>query len=333
MFSNVDYTHREVREEMKKWGEWMVNEVGVDGFRLDAVQHFSSAFTKDWMQHVNSAFNRRSNGAKDIFIVGEVWSGDRSRITAWIDSVQHPSSHPRVFAFDAPLLYNFSRISEDMRRRSKNLDLRTILRRSLLESRPGSAITLVTNHDSQPGQVCYTPMPAHSKLLWYAFILLRKHGMPCAFWGDLFGTQGPHAEAPIGIRGKDGEDRNDSYSHALVKLMLCRKLFAHGEQVDYWQSNVAIGWTRAGEENGNGCAVVLGALMAVKTTQTIKMRVGTRGEVWIDAMDHVKDETTIDANGTGVFPAGEAGISVWIKKGYESRLELTLNLDGNIHSD
>jgi alpha-amylase len=311
----------------------MVNEVGVDGFRLDAVQHFSSAFTKDWIQHVNSAFNRRSNGTKDVFIVGEVWSGDLSRITAWLDSVQHSSGHPRVFAFDAPLLYNFSRISEDMRRRSKNLDLRTILRRSLLESRPGSSATLITNHDSQPGQVCYTPMPAHLKLLWYPFILLRKHGMPCVFWGDLFGTQGPHAEPPIGIGRKKGEEMNDPYSHTLAKLMLCRKFFAHGEQVDYWQSNVAIGWTRGGEEKGNGCAVVMGALMAVKTTQTIKMRIGTPGEVWIDVMGHVKDATTIDTSGTGAFPAGEAGISVWIKKGHENRLELTLNLGGNIRSD
>ena len=333
MFSNIDYTHPVLREEMMRGGDWMVNEVRVYGFRLDAVQHFSSAFTNDWIQRVNSAFTRRSKAEEDMFMVGEVWSGDLSRITTWLDSVQHASGHPRVFAFDAPLLYNFSRISEDMRHRSKNVDLRTILRGSLVKSRPEAAITLSTNHDTQPGQVCYTPMPAHLKLLWYAFILLRQDGIPCVFWGDLFGTQGPHAEPPIGMGERDNQDRHVSYSHALAKLMLCRKLFAHGEQVDYWQCNVAIGWTRVGGEEEKGCAVVLSATMALKASQTMKMRIGGPGEFWVDAMGHAKEGITIDATGTGAFWVGEAGVSIWVRQGNEGMLVLPSKLDGTIDTD
>lgn len=173
-------------------------------------------------------------------------------------------------------------------------------------------------------------MPANLKLLWYAFILLRKEGIPCVFWGDLFGTQGPHAEEPIGHKGKDSEAMGNSYSNALTKLMLCRKHYALGEQVNYRQSPIAIGWARAGEETGNGCAVVLSAAMALKSSQTVKMRVGEPGEVWVDVMGYATEEITIDTSGIGAFPVGEAGVGVWVRKGNGNKLELTSELDGNI---
>lgn len=322
MFANIDYTHQDVREELTKWGEWMVNDVGVDGFRLDAVQHFSFKFTKDWIPHVNKAYRQHRNASKDIFLVGEVWSGDRSRVSRWLDAVQHPSGTPQVYAFDAPLLYNFSRISEDMRRRSKNLDLRTILRGSLVKSTPEAAVTLVTNHDTQPGQVCYTPMPADLKLLWYAFILLRKEGLPCVFWGDLLGTEGPHAERPVGLQHTSDDDVNNLNESMLARLILCRKHFAQGDQVDYWQSATCIGWTRSGQTEGSGCAVVLSVLLDPKTTATIKMQIGAPGDVWCNATRHLKEEVTIDTKGKGNFSVGQASVSVWIKKGSERLLEL-----------
>ena len=178
MFSNIDYTHPEVRADTENWGGWMINSVGVDAFRLDAVQHFSFHFTRDWIRHVNDA-SRKQYG-KDTFVVGEVWTADVRRILKWLDAVQLPLSQggPQVYAYDSPLLYNFSRISEDIRRRSRNTDLRTILRSSLLELRPEAAVTLVTNHDTQPGQTCYTPMLRQIKVLFYAFILLRKESSP-----------------------------------------------------------------------------------------------------------------------------------------------------------
>ena len=329
MFSNIDFTHPEVRRELMEWGEWMIN-IRVQGFRVDAVQHFSFAYTKDWIQHVNQAFHRHSGGSKDVFVVGEVWSGDLSRITAWLDAVQHSSGHPQVFAFDAPLLYNFSRISEDLRRRSRNLDLRTILRESLAKNRPKAAVTLVTNHDTQPGQTCYTPMPRQLKLLWYAFILLRKHGLPCVFWGDLFGTNGPHAEAAVGV--DNGHDRGGKLltRSRLAKLILCRKYFAHGEQTDYFESPLTIGWTRngrSGEDNG-GCAMILNVDTSTSKQATKRMRVGRPGQIWIDALGQVDSQITIDAAGTAPFPSHGIGVSVFVKQGSKDSLNLAhLHID------
>ncbi|KXS96627.1 hypothetical protein AC578_10444 [Pseudocercospora eumusae] len=55
MFADVDYSHSETQEDVKNWGEWIVNEVGLKGFRLDAVQHFSERSTNDWVQHVTTS--------------------------------------------------------------------------------------------------------------------------------------------------------------------------------------------------------------------------------------------------------------------------------------
>lgn len=64
MFSDVDYRHPEVQEDVKNWGVWITKELGLKGFRLDAVQHFSQRFTKQWIDNV------RSQCGNDIFMVG-----------------------------------------------------------------------------------------------------------------------------------------------------------------------------------------------------------------------------------------------------------------------
>lgn len=326
MFSNIDYSHSAVREDVVSWGWWMVDEVHVDGFRLDAVQHISFDFIKLWIQSVKDVVRNRNDTSTSLFLVGEVWSGDVGRITKWIDAVDS-GGDPRIHAFDAPLLYNFSRISEDFKNKPKNVDLRTILRNSLLEQRPNAAITLVTNHDTQPGQISYTPMERGLKLLWYAFILLRKEGMPCVFWGDLFGTRGHNIEEPpIEVKKDDEGHFKKSYSKKLVKLMLCRKYFAHGEQTDFWDSPLTIAWRRAGDKNrqGSGCFVVLN-LASKHHSHKLKPKVpiGRPEEVWVDALEHIDKKVEIDDEGCGKLPTKGPGVSVWIPKGSEHLLELS----------
>jgi len=237
LFSNIDYAHPDARQDVERWGEWMINDTGVDGFRLDAVQHFSFNFTREWVSRVQAA-SARKRGGQDAFVVGEIWTGEVKRITDWLDVVGQGA-----YAYDSPLLYNFSRISEDVRTGSVNADVRTILRDSLLECRPQSAVTLVTNHDTQPGQSSFTPMLPELKSLYYAFILLRAEGYPCVFWGDMYGTRGPKAEPPACVVSTNGGGKRS----LLPSLVLARKLFAYGAQVDYFDAMSCIGATGGGE--------------------------------------------------------------------------------------
>ena len=41
-----------VRKEIKAWGHWIIDEVGFDGFRLDAVKHVDNGYIHEWLNHV-----------------------------------------------------------------------------------------------------------------------------------------------------------------------------------------------------------------------------------------------------------------------------------------
>lgn len=84
--------------------------------------------------------------------------------------------------------------------------------------------------------------PIHPKFtsLAYALILFREAGYPCVFYGDMYGTSEPFVSAPT----CDGK---------LGNLILARKLYAYGEQQDYFQDPDCIGWVRRGIPDASGC--------------------------------------------------------------------------------
>jgi alpha-amylase len=73
MFADVDYSHPEVRGDVMQWGEWVVKEFKLKGFRFDACQHFSETFTYELVKHLDDVVGRGK-----IFLVGEYWSGNVS---------------------------------------------------------------------------------------------------------------------------------------------------------------------------------------------------------------------------------------------------------------
>ena len=144
MFSNIDYRNPEARRDVINWGQWMVHDIGLGGFRLDAVQHYSWHFARDWIKTVKDAGGSLD---REIFVVGEFWTGDTKRLVQWLDRMGQG-----VRAFDSPLLGNFSRISRarlttknnqnrfGMRLSNWDVDLRRIFRNSLVEARPHGAV-------------------------------------------------------------------------------------------------------------------------------------------------------------------------------------------------
>lgn len=136
MFSNIDYRNDEARRDVLNWGEWMVKDVGVDGFRLDAVQHYSWHFAREWIQHVKQTGQHMN---RDVFVVGEFWTGNVKKLVQWVDRMGHG-----VRAYDSPLLGNLARISlANTSGWSLDLmlvDLRKVFRHSLVEDRPDAAV-------------------------------------------------------------------------------------------------------------------------------------------------------------------------------------------------
>lgn len=258
--------------------------------RFDAVKHYSESFLLDFTRHLTE-----NHG--DFFCVGEFWKDDLATMLRYLSKMQHQFS-----LFDTPLVYNFSEVS-----RGDSADLCQIFAGSLVEAKPINAVTLVANHDTQPGQALETPVTDWFKPLAYALILLRQSGYPCVFYGDLYGTLGPYGRAAGPCCGGQ-----------LGDLIFARKMYAYGEQNDYFDFRTCIGWVRRGTwDRPDGCAVV----MSNAGDGWKRMYVGLehKGEVWTDVLGWSKHEAMVGDDGFAEFKCWGCSVSVYVRDGAEGR--------------
>ena len=227
-----------------------------------------------------------------MFHVGEFWSSDVKEMLEYLDFMESQYS-----LFDSPLLHNFSRLST-----TKRSDLRTVFDGSLVQARPGQAVTVVMTHDTQPGQTVATPVRGFFKPLAYALILLRAQGYPSVFYGDLYG-----------IKGDDRASEPPACGGQLADIILARKLYAYGGQDDYWDDANCIGFVRRGTAHHPAGLV---CVMSNAGSGQIKMNIGDihRGEIWTDVLQWQKNEVIIDGKGFGIFLCVAMSVSIWVRK-------------------
>jgi len=293
MFADLDMDHPEVVTELKNWGTWYVNTTNVDGFRLDAVKHIKYSFFPDWLTHV------RSQTGKNLFAVGEFWSYDVNKLHNYITKTNGTMS-----LFDAPLHNNFYTASKS----SGYFDMRYLLNYTLMKDQPSLAVTLVDNHDTQPGQSLQSWVEPWFKPLAYAFILTRQEGYPCVFYGDYYGI--PKYNIP-GLKSK------------IDPLLIARKNYAYGTQRDYIDHQDIIGWTREGIDSKPNSG--LAALITDGPGGSKWMYVGKRhaGKVFYDLTGNRSDTVTINADGWGEFKVNGGSVSIWVAK--TSQVTFTVN--------
>jgi len=290
MGCDLDMEHPEVRDELKRWGEWIIDMTHIDGFRFDAVKHVKADFFPEWLQHC------RQYSQKRLFAVGEYWSDE-------IEALHHfvKVTGGDVMLFDAPLHYNFTVASN----RGRDFDLRQIFDDTLVKEQPALAVTLVENHDSQPLQALESVVESWFKPLAYALILLRRDGYPCIFYGDYYG-------AHYQDKGRDGNDHEiwlDSHQWLIDKFLAARQTYAYGDQYDYFDHANCVGWTRLGtEEHPGGMAVVLS-----NGDHGCKwMEIGQPHQTYRDVTEHMADPITTNAEGWAEFTCPGGSVSVWV---------------------
>ncbi|MFD2615345.1 alpha-amylase [Paenibacillus gansuensis] len=282
MFANIDYNHPGVREEMIRWGRWIAETTGCDGFRLDAIKHINHHFIKDFVSAV------LEDRGENFYIVGEFWNNDLGACQHFLDTVEY-----KIDLFDVSLHYKLCEASNS----GRDFDLTTVFDDTLVKSHPLHAVTFVDNHDSQPDEALESWVQDWFKQSAYALILLRQDGYPVVFYGDYYGIGG---ENPI--PGK---------KEAIDPLLHARYHKAYGEQQDYFDHPNTIGWVRLGvpDVEGSGCAVVI----SNGEDGEKRMFVGEdrAGEVWSDLTGNRGDQVTIGEDGFAAFPVTGGSVSVW----------------------
>ena len=292
---DLDLNNSDVREELVRWGKWYMDFAGIDGFRLDAVKHMDYDFYPEWLGQM------RAHKGGVMFAVGEYW-----RDTDWalyeIEGYLN-DSRKCMNLFDVPLHRNFFRVCQQ----GAGYDLRTIFDGTLVQKEPWYAVTFVDNHDTQPGQALESWISSWFKPLAYALILLREGGVPCVFYGDLYGTREFRKDMKNDVTGQE-----DSFPiqpvapcSSLKTLLKARERYCYGEEKDYFEKENCIGWTR-----GDRMAVV----MSNGGDDGIAMQLGAPGQVFIDLLGNDTRPVIVGHDGIGYFRTRGNSVSVWVPK-------------------
>ncbi len=284
MFSDIDLDHPEVVAELKRWGEWYLEETGVDGFRLDAVKHIRYGFFPEWLEHL------RGRTGRELFTVAEYWSYDIGKLRGYLSATRGTLS-----VFDAPLHNNFHQASGS----GGGYDMRRLLENTLMKERPDLAVTLVDNHDTQPCQALASPVQDWFKPLAYAVILLRQEGYPNVFYADYYGAEYDDC----------AKIRLQSHKEAIDLLLDARRKYAWGPQRDFLDHPDIIGWTRQGDaEHPEALAV----LITDGPGGTKWMDTGRPGVEFRDLTGGFAEPIKTNGFGWGEFPVAGGAMSVWV---------------------
>lgn len=287
MGCDLDFKNPAVVAELKRWGKWYINRTGIDGVRLDALKHIDFNFYPEWLGAMREHI--RENGyPSDFLAVGEYWSGNSQ---ALVDYLHNCGSCMHLF--DVALHYNLWNASN----LGSAYDLRKILDDTLVARDPWHAVTFVDNHDTQPSEALRSWVQNWFKQSAYALVLLRQSGIPCVFYGDMYG---------VNECAKDGKYYPPIPAvRDIEKLLEARKSYATGEQQDYFEKKNLIGWTREG-----GAAVVI----SNAGEDAIRMKHGEPGQVFVDMLGNSKKEVVVDEDGFGWFGTPGGSVSVWVPK-------------------
>lgn len=180
-----DLNHRnpKVVEEMKDVARFWLN-LGVDGFRVDAIQHMiegesgqiaNTEDTYEWVRDF-AAFLRRE--APHVFMVGETWT----EMPAIIRYHQQSELH---MSFDYPLW----RVLHAAIQARSAADLGDVVRQAE-QMYPDNAIrgTFISNHDqARPATLLSFPRRDEQRIKLAAGLLLTLPGTPFMYYGDEIG--------------------------------------------------------------------------------------------------------------------------------------------------
>lgn len=87
-----------MRNELRRWFIWQTKQIGIDGYRFDAVKHFEPHIVHDFVWHVASPTGDITQGVNgssplgwDILSIGE-WVGGKTELDEWAGAQPAPES-------------------------------------------------------------------------------------------------------------------------------------------------------------------------------------------------------------------------------------------------
>lgn len=183
---DLNYTNPEVKAEMKNVARFWLEEVGVDGFRLDAAKHIieegqtqiNTPSTHAWWKEFRTVY-KQSN--PEAMAVAEIW--EPTDINA-----KYVQGDELDLSFEFDLSFRFI----DAVKNGDSSPAYEQLELSYTEIPSQSFATFLTNHDLDRimTRLDYDPEKAKAA----ASLLLTSPGTPFIYYGDEIGMQGEYYE-------------------------------------------------------------------------------------------------------------------------------------------
>lgn len=187
-FYDYDQNVSGTKEELRDWTQWLDDNVGIEGLRMDAVKHFPSSFVSYLMNEL------QASGQSPDLVVGEFFDFDPNKLKSWTDQVNGgmsaaAQSEISVKVFDFALRSALKSACDQF-----GYDARNVFNSGIVKGVGGNkdhVTTFINNHDFRSLDEPILNDP----LLPYAYILTNPEiGTPTIFYSDFFGT--PNANAP-----------------------------------------------------------------------------------------------------------------------------------------
>jgi len=160
---DLDHTSANVQKNVKLYLDFLLNDMGYDGFRYDMVKGYAPEYTAMY-----------NESAQPTYSVGEYWDGDVSKVKAWIDGTKVDDVISSA-AFDFPLKYYINDAFGNGNWQALNSDYL-----ASNDDYKAYAVTFVDNHDTyRTGTDGSAPLNANIEAA-NAFILAMP-GTPCVF--------------------------------------------------------------------------------------------------------------------------------------------------------
>ena len=222
---DLNYTNPDVTEEMEGVARFWLEQVGVDGFRLDAARHLieegqnqeNTEATHAWWRDFRTMYTAVN---ADALAVGEIWTNNY----AVNDYLQGDELD---MAFD----FELAKAILDNVRRYDGRAMGGDMKRSFELFPLGSYATFITNHDQE--RVMSTMFGQIEKAASAGSILLTGPGVPFVYYGEEIGMSGtkpdPSIRTPMQwtadahggfTTGTPWEPANQDYSTVNVALEL-----------------------------------------------------------------------------------------------------------------
>lgn len=165
---DVDHLTPNMRLGLKRWGNWLADTIGFQGWRFDISQNFEPWYTWEWLHY---------SGMRSKFAFMEYWElADGREMQEWLDLTGHKAA-----IYDSHLRALLKQMCEN----GDFFDMRDMVAPSLLGLEPGYTIVYLDNHDSSREWDSSKMGILTNKPIGYAYAF-HSQGLPMVFWPDYF---------------------------------------------------------------------------------------------------------------------------------------------------